>query len=108
MAGSYAPQDSPSLVEYLVRNIMDSCDPEHWERLDLGEDVINELDLNVESFELTDEEYHKLALAMDATIKDLFGDKIQEEVERLIKEGREDARELEQALKDAILTTTNN
>jgi hypothetical protein len=32
----------------------------------------------------------------------LFGDKIQEEVERLIKEGREDARELEQALKDAI------
>ena len=102
MAGDYGPQDRPSLVEYLVRNIMDSYDPEHWEELDLGEDVINELDLNTESFELTDEEYRKLTLAMNATIKDLFGDRIQEEVERLIKEGREDARELEQALKDAI------
>ena len=89
--------EKPDLLNYIVDFIFDSGDVENWRELDLGEWIIEEVDLSNVGFQLTSAQYAMLCEEMDKAIKD----KMEEYIEREIADRVESAKEWREVKEEA-------
>lgn len=90
----------PSLIDYIVGDILASGKEDHWERMELGELVIMELDTNSINFELTDEEYEMLSEYLDKFIKEHFAEQIQDKLNERLQEQDENFNDYNEIMRD--------
>lgn len=91
----------PTLTEYIASSILESNNVDSWERLDLSELIMIALENGSDGeFEMTDDEYASLSIAVNKWAQNLTG--LQEKIDELREEGEENFREWQEAMNDAI------
>ena len=83
----------PSLVEMVVDYIITVGRIDDWDKVDLGEWLVIEIDESVETFRMTDEEYKALVKVLDVWIKKTYGEEIQDAINKHMEEAKEEVKE---------------
>lgn len=83
----------PNLVEMVVDYIITVGRIDDWDKVDLGEWLVIEIDEGVKTFRLSDEEYKALADNLDTWIKKTYGEEIQDAINKHMEEAKEEVKE---------------